>query len=142
MTNIPDTPQPANGQPKPWYESDDPVYAWTSNWYWAPNDDEIALLEALATEALIDAADGPSPAEARWAQMIIEGSLPPICGDAPEPSPEDLADFDAWLEQYDRENPLPDLPEVHTIEEWDAIRRAGDGKVTDQDLMAAGPPVG
>jgi hypothetical protein len=105
--------------PEVWWDDLSPRLAWTDAHTWEITDPaEVLALEAAATEAMFDAADGPGPAAA------------------------DRAEFDAWLRQYDAEHPIPDpLPETyHTIEEWDRIDRGG--PMTDRDVQAAGLAVG
>jgi hypothetical protein len=116
MSSLPQSQPSSNGRAQPWYLDDSPLYAWTDNFYWAPNDDdEVSVLEALELERLQDILDAPQPSagERAWAEWLIENSLPPLCGGAPdeEPTPADLADLDAWLSQVDADYPPPDQAE-------------------------------
>jgi hypothetical protein len=101
-------PEPDAGDPAEWP-------AWTDDWYWEVDPDEVAELHALELERVEALADGPHPSvgEAIWAQMA-EGSLPPIAGGAPdepfEPSAEDLADYAVWSERLDALRGDPTFP--------------------------------
>jgi hypothetical protein len=82
--------------------------AWTDNFFSEISDPtEVAELELAEVERITDILDGPRPSvgEAMWAQLMIEGSLPPISGGAPEYTAADRADLEAWLEQVDRDYP-------------------------------------
>lgn len=79
------------------------------NWYYTPTDS--AELMAAEAEAFADMADLPSRGygEQLWAQLMVEGSLPSICGGAPEPfvpSDEDWADYLAWTAEVERRDAL------------------------------------
>jgi hypothetical protein len=70
----------------------------TDDWFWCVDDATAAELEEAELTALLNDDDAPHPAEADqlWAQMMVEASLPPVCGGAPTPfvpSPQDWADY-------------------------------------------------
>jgi hypothetical protein len=106
--------------------------AWTDNFYWEVEPDEHAALEAAEVERITDILDAPqpSPGEAIWAQLMIEGSLSSVSGGSPDaepyqPTAEDWADYHGWSEDLDRRRPPLD-------------------QVSDDELamMAAGLPIG
>jgi hypothetical protein len=89
-----------NGSPIRELDPTDPANwpNWTDNHFWSTPPDDVASLEADEMDRLLNDDDAPRPAEADqlWAQMMVEASLPPVCGGAPTPfvpSPQDWADY-------------------------------------------------
>jgi hypothetical protein len=78
-------------------------------WFWETDAADVAELEADEIERLADMIDAPDSA---WCRMMAESlRLPLVCGGAPEPTPADRADLEAWLDQVDASYPPHDQHE-------------------------------
>jgi hypothetical protein len=80
------------------------------NHFWQVTDpEELAALEAAELERLEELADAPPTSqEDRWAQWLIESSLPPLSGGAPEPYEPTEADWAAYRRHFDQADDFPE----------------------------------
>ena len=123
---------PDEGPPEDWPD-------WTDAIRLGLGDDPPVNGHALEAAADAFSAASDAPTLAKFNGHALEAAADALEVALYEPTEQDWADFHAWCREQDARN--QDLEDARRVSEWQDMLE-GIARITDDDLMAAGLPVG